>query len=241
MENYDFLSKCFDEVTGSRAEEAEHLRKIITKYNPEAANILDMACGTGSLLKYFEKDYDVYGFDLSVEMLSLAHKKIPTGDFTIQNMCSFTYNRKFDVILCTYDAINHLLTFKEWKMAFRCVLNHLNDDGVFIFDMHTRYKLNLLIQKPASILFLKNKNILVTHITAKSDEYLINWNVKFFERKCHCHNEYLLYEENIKEIGFPFHDVKNALKKFQILEITDSNGGQCSRKTERVIFVCKKK
>jgi len=79
MTNYDLFAKHYDEVMGDRSDDAAELQKLISKHNPRAKTILELACGTGSVLQHFEKRYDVYGLDLSPGMLALARKKVPSG------------------------------------------------------------------------------------------------------------------------------------------------------------------
>src|SRR4030042_1775288 len=107
MTNYDFFAKCYDEVMGDRAESAAWVQGFLKKYHPRAKTVLEIACGTGSVLQHLVKSYEVYGLDLSSEMLSLAKRKVPTGKFALQDMRSFKLKQKFDAIFCVYDSINH--------------------------------------------------------------------------------------------------------------------------------------
>jgi cyclopropane fatty-acyl-phospholipid synthase-like methyltransferase len=84
-----------------------------------------LACGTGSVLKHLAKHYDVCGFDLSKEMLSIARHKVPRARLLRQGMVSFCLAERFDAICCVFDSINHVLTFADWKRLFATVHQHL--------------------------------------------------------------------------------------------------------------------
>jgi len=46
-------------------------------------------------------------------------------------------NKKFNIITCAFDTINHLSTLREWEQLFKMVNAHLGDGGIFIFDFNT--------------------------------------------------------------------------------------------------------
>lgn len=62
-------------------------------------------------------------------------------------MANFELDKKFDVILCIFDSINHLVDFEQWELTFDSVKAHLNDDGVFIVDINTVYKMERILRR----------------------------------------------------------------------------------------------
>src|SRR3989339_127825 len=131
-------------------------------FKEKVKTILDLACGTGSILYYFDqKGFKVCGLDISKEMIASARKKVPNASLSIQDMRYFKLDTKFDVILCLFDSINHLLSIKDWEMTFNTSFNHLNKDGVFIFDINTQYALSFLVESsPISRKFENNTFII---------------------------------------------------------------------------------
>ncbi len=98
-------------------------------------NILDIACGTGVLANKLAADgHNVWGFDLSDDMIRVAKRKTSTAVFSVNNMNTFQMKKEFDAITCVYDSINHIT---NWKHFFKNVAKHLTQDGVFIFDYNT--------------------------------------------------------------------------------------------------------
>ncbi|MBZ5522014.1 MAG: class I SAM-dependent methyltransferase [Acidobacteriia bacterium] len=164
MPSYDIFGKFYDAVMGDRAESAERLRGFIRKASPNAKNVLELACGTGSVLKHLSKHYDVWGLDLSEQMLSIARKKVPRARLSRQNMVTFHLRQRFDVICCVYDSINHVASFTHWKHLFSNVHRHLSAGGVFIFDINTQKKLDRHIAEPAWVHKFGN-NFLIMKVT----------------------------------------------------------------------------
>ncbi len=236
MTSYDIFGKFYDAVMGDRAEATEQLRGFIRKANPKAKNVLELACGTGSVLKHLSKHYDVWGVDLSKRMLAIARKKVPQARLSRQNMLTFHLRQRFDVICCVYDSINHVSSFPQWKLLFANVHRHLSDGGVFIFDINTQKKLSRHIAAPAWVHRFGN-NILIMKVTEKNRGS--NWNIKVFERTGR--NRYLLHEEDIQEVSFPMRKIVRALRvNFPRVEVIDTDRKRPSRESERLYFVCKK-
>lgn len=237
MAHYDVFGEFYDAIMGDRAKATRPLQEFIRKANPNAKNVLELGCGTGSVLKHLAKDYEVWGVDLSRKMLSIAKKKVPQARLSRQDMVRFRLPKRFDVICCVFDSINHILSFVDWKKLFANVGRHLSDSGVFIFDINTQKKLDRHIAEPPWVHQFGN-NILIMEITAVPRR-ASNWNIKVFERTRA--NRYLLHEENIQEASFPRQKIVNALRvQFRRVEVIDTDRRRPSVESERLYFVCKK-
>lgn len=115
------------------------IRDILKNFCPQKANILDLACGTGVLINQLAlMGYDTTGIDLSEEMIEVAKSKnIPGANFIVQNMCSFILDEKYDLVTCTFDALNYLTSKVQLMKCFKCVAESLNKNGIFLFDVNT--------------------------------------------------------------------------------------------------------
>ena len=111
MPSYEIFGKFYDPVMGDRSGSAEHLLKLIRAAKPNARNVLELGCGTGSMLKHLQDNYQVSGLDISSRMLSIARKKVPRAKLFRQDMVDFQINDRFDVICCVFDSINHVQAF----------------------------------------------------------------------------------------------------------------------------------
>jgi len=141
MESYEIFGKFYDAVIGNRAESAKHVSELLRASNPKAKRILELGCGTGSVLKILQDSYEVSGLDLSRKMLSIAREKVPQAKLSQQDMVHFQMDEQFDAILCVFDSINHVRHSSDWKKVFAKVHQHLSPDRCFIFDINTRRKL----------------------------------------------------------------------------------------------------
>jgi SAM-dependent methyltransferase len=237
MATYDVFAKFYDDAMGDRSHSAQMVRSLIERSLSGAKTVLELACGTGSVLKQLEKHYEVAGLDSSAGMLAIAKKKVPKASLHRQDMMDFRLPEKFDVILCVFDSMNHLLHFHEWKKTFRTVRRHLATGGIFVFDINTQRKLSRLVAGPAWVHEFGG-NLLVMDVQDAGGG-ISNWNIKIFER---VHDgRYVLREEDIREVSFPLEQVTEAAKKvFARVRSTDAHGKRPSKRSERVFFVCTK-
>ena len=237
MVNYDIFAKFYDDALGDRIKSSTQVKELISAYNPTTKKLLELACGTGSVLKYLSKDFEVYGLDLSSEMLEIAKKKVPQAKLFSQDMVKFSISEQFDSIICVFDSINHILTFSNWEKIFVNAYSHLNDGGLFLFDLNTSKKLNRLVSEPPWTHCFHN-NFMIMDIT-DAGKSVYNWNIKVFEHQTG--QKYLLYEENIKEVSFPLQKVENSLKEtYTSVEVVDTDQKEPSEDSERLFVICQK-
>jgi SAM-dependent methyltransferase len=237
MVAYAQLDRFYDAAMGDRTEMASYIRRLIRRHKPRARTLLELACGTGAILKILAKSYDVAGLDLSPQMLLLARKKLPHVRFYRKDMVSFSLGKKFDVIICVFDSINHVLKFADWKKIFRNASRHLEKDGLFLFDINTEAKLDRLISAPTWV-HKFGRNLEFINVT-DGRRGIANWNIRVFEYQSR--NKYRLFEEDIKEISFPVNKIRAALRKrFTNVKVIDATERTPSTKSDRLYFVCKR-
>jgi ubiquinone/menaquinone biosynthesis C-methylase UbiE len=232
MSNYKKFAKFYDEAMGKRVKTITLIQGLIKQSNPNANTVLELACGTGAVLEPLAKDYVVSGLDLSSEMLKVAKKKLPKAKFYHQDMTNFKLDEKYDVILCLFDSINHLLKFNDWQKVFIKAAEHLNDKGVFIFDINTQEKLILLSSSPVSVRQL-GKNYLLMQVK-DAGRGVTDWEIKVLEKTKP--QLYRSIEETIKEISFSKNQIQQALiRKFKKIKIVEPDAQKL-----RLYFICQK-
>jgi SAM-dependent methyltransferase len=237
LPSYDVFAPFYDAVQGDRAEHARYLRSLIRKHAPRARTVLELACGTGSILKRLWTHYEVTGLDLSEEMLEIAAEKVPGVPLFRGDMTSFDLAERFDVVLCVYDSINHLLRFDEWKAVFARAHEHLNDGGVFVFDINTMRKLSDFIPTSPLPVWFGDGNLIVIDVTNGGRGVAV-WEIRIFEHVGD--SRYRLHAEDIREISFPPERIRTALEKlFSSVWIYDAQRSRPSAKSERLHFVCR--
>ncbi len=125
------------------------------------------------------------------------------------SLADFAIDRKFDIILCMYDSINHLEEYQDWINTFGCAYNHLNPGGVFIFDMNTMEKLDHLARSTGSMQHADG--VYVFTRISRMNEHTVNWSDKIFTKVRD--NLYELTEDTITETAFPLPQVRKNLEE----------------------------
>jgi len=234
MNLYQHFSEVYDLFISDYEWCLRFIKETIREYADNPRSLLELACGTGNLLQHFIDEYEISGIDISASMLAQAKKKLPNVPLFEMNMADFKLNRKFDLIICMFDSINHLLSYEDWLKTFSCVRNHLNPGGVFMFDMNTLERLDRISQSPG---FMQQKDDVYLNMkVTKIDENAWNWNVKIFKRVRD--NLYELNEDNIKEASFSLQKVKQDLEmSFGKVRIRTYEDGPNSV-IGRTFFIC---
>lgn len=136
---YQQLASSYDEVFQS--EFYKNYASFIERFAKSSTiKILDLACGTGSLIKELGNDYEIEGVDYSSEMLKIAKIKNPKIKFFNQDFLHLVLAKKYDIITCTFDSINYLLKKQDLEKAIKNISKYLNPHGLFIFDFNTKNK-----------------------------------------------------------------------------------------------------
>lgn len=151
MNKYGKFAKVYDDLMVDFDYEKWflYIEDIFNRYNKNPQTILEMACGTGNLSYHLAKArYDLTCFDISEDMLSYAYQKLrryKNVDIMKQDMIGFNLNKTFDAVLSICDSINYITKEKDIEKVFKNVYDHLEKDGVFIFDINSHYKLKHVI------------------------------------------------------------------------------------------------
>ena len=127
----------------------EWLQFVISKqkqFQVEGQRVLDLACGTGELsIRLAKSGFEVTGVDLSGEMLAVAHEKAVQENVALalyeQDMSALEGLGTYEFITIFCDSLNYLSTPNEVKKTFQNVHQHLSEDGLFLFDVHSPYQM----------------------------------------------------------------------------------------------------
>ena len=218
------------ELRFSRA--AQFNKKIL----PQAETILELGCGTGTNLSLLSRHFEVAGLDLSPAMIRLARRKVPAARLAVGDITSFKLNQKFDVVLCIFDTMNHLLTFRSWQDVFHRAQAHLNPGGVFIFDINTRYKLELYSHEPPFVIEALDAVSIINIVKTSLARYCVD--IKLFKKDGQ--TSYRLHEMQLQETTFPAPRILKALKRhFSKVTLLDLDRRKANAKTEELYFICR--
>lgn len=107
--------------------------------------ILDVGCGPGILAEYLlSQGAHVTGIDLSPAMVSIASARneswVKTGraHFAAVDAKDLVSSTKFDLIVATYDTLNHVLDLDDLRQCFVSMRQVASDDALLIFDLNTQ-------------------------------------------------------------------------------------------------------
>lgn len=137
---------------------AQYVAEVLERHPTPGKRALDLACGTGTLaLLLADRGWHVVGLDSSEPMLALARAKSAALDtsgsvrFVQGDMRRIPFQdgpgsaadsvdaAGFDLVTCTYDSVNYLLSEEDLARCFAGAARALCPGGVFIVDMNTRH------------------------------------------------------------------------------------------------------
>lgn len=117
--------------------ETLYINRLIQKYKSDARTVLDLGCGTGRHCHLLAgHGFQVSGIDRSREMLELAMQNGENKNpfFFQGDIRNFRINRTYDVIISLFHVMSYQISNDDVQAVFTSVREHLNDDGIFIFD-----------------------------------------------------------------------------------------------------------
>jgi len=238
--SYNYLAKFYDFFVEDEPMDlfVNFIKTAIKKYCPSTKSILELGSGTGNVLILLSKRFETFGIDSSEKMVKLAKKKDSNTIYRVQDMRDFNFQRKFEVIISMFDTINHLTKLKDWQTVFDKAGKHLEDNGLFIFDINTEYQLDEIAKQRFFITDDAKGNIITLEKIKKRN--LLRWQFRIFINQKN--GFYKLQKENIDEVSFPLIKVKEILinKGFKILSVTEIDGSCIKSKSKRAFFVCQK-
>ncbi|MBK6875736.1 MAG: class I SAM-dependent methyltransferase [Ignavibacteria bacterium] len=238
MDQYDKLAVFYDKVISGKDHTSPYVISRLKKFHKNAQSLLELGCGTGDVMAGFKELYRLTGIDSSKGMLKIASRKIPSAKFIEGDIRSFIPVEKFDAVICVYDTLNHITLFNDWKRIFRNVSEMLNEKGVFIFDVNSVYKLNMM-EQISPLIHRFDYHYLIMDVKKRSSS-VFNWNLKVFENKGG--RKFELTECNIPEAAFEAGKIMNALsERFDVVRVEEESGRKITSVTERIYFICKKK
>lgn len=236
MAGYTSFAAFYDAVQGDRAEDADYVRSLLERERPEARRVLELACGTGSVLSRLRDRYEVVGVDRSPEMLAVATAKLPGVPLVEGDMTRVRLGERFDAVLCLYDSINHLLRWRDWELLFDTACAHLDRRGVLVVDVNTPRRLAWLAAQPPTVRRF-DANVLLLDVIDVGDG-IVNWELEVFEARGD--GNYRRHKETIPELGVPTEHIREALTmRFRRVRVVDPQRSRPTSRSGRVWFVAR--
>lgn len=234
MTDYDIVAKFYDRLMSDSSLRSRQVMRCIEQYGPNASSLLELGCGTGAVLYGLSAVGSLAGMDISPNMLDIARARLPGVQFIQGDISSFDLGRRFDVIVCTYDVLNHLTEFNRWISCFACTCKHLTEGGLFMFDINTVGQLNRVACEQPQVYEFDNNTVIIN--VSAEEGHVYEWDVRIFEPVVD--NQYRLYHSQIREFAVEISQVLKAMSSdFELLALADSSGGTPDDESERAFFV----
>lgn len=256
---YDFLMKDVDYDKW-----ADNIDAIYKKLNIKPKNVLELGCGTGNITtRLYRKGYKMIGSDLSEDMLMIAQEKAYESNlminFILQDMRDINYRKKVESVISICDGLNYITTDEDIIKVFKSVHNVLEEEGLFLFDVSTYYKLKNTLGRNtfaeshdgASYIWENYFNdetdvldfdltVFIKSNTQLDEDYDDDYDDEFEEE------EVILYERYFEQHTQKAHKKEKLIELmkeyFEILEIRDGDTfSELSDTSQRALFICKKK
>ncbi|MCE4956170.1 class I SAM-dependent DNA methyltransferase [Macrococcoides caseolyticum] len=207
-------------------------------------NVLDIATGTGSFLELIPRDIQVTGVDLSEDMLTIAQTKRNDATLVAQDMTQLALNKKFQTITCLCDSLNYLQEPHDVSATFSRVHQHLEDEGFFIFDVHSTKKFEAYFNNDTYSDEIDDM-LYVWHAIQGDAIYSVFHELTFFIKT---NNVYHRFDEEHYQRTYPIATYKQLLKDsgFEVVRVFadfDSEwivDDSTEAFFERVFFIAKK-
>lgn len=118
--------------------------EIVKKYIPKGESILDLACGTGTMIELLSADYHCIGSDLSEDMLEIARFKNPNNKFYVHDLIEPFSLPSIDNFICTVDSLNYILNLNDVESIINNCTREMKAKGYLIFDIYSDSKLKTM-------------------------------------------------------------------------------------------------
>ncbi len=174
---------------------------------------MDLACGTGILCQILhENGIKAAGMDFSEGMIAIAKERSPEIEYEVADMITYRPDKKFDLVTCTGDAINHIIHIDDVEQIFKNVYGYLNEGGHFIFDI-----LHENTVSPEEAIDLDFSEEVKAQFSVTQDEKTVNLKTKVYE------NGEFQFEENITETVYDPEVICELLRRngFEIVRCAD--------------------
>lgn len=120
--------------------------EFVNRHLEGKETLVELGCGTGRLgIQLKKAGYEITGLDQSNEMLSIAyHHQLEEQTFfpLIEgDMRELDELQPSDAVLSFCDSLCYIEDKEDLKKVFSQVFHNLTDNGVFLFDVHSIFKI----------------------------------------------------------------------------------------------------
>ncbi|PEZ83374.1 class I SAM-dependent methyltransferase [Bacillus sp. AFS017274] len=218
----------------------------LEQYGIGGRKVLDLACGTGEMtVELAQHGFEVTGVDLSDEMLLVANEKAVKLGLSIplfqQNMAELEGLGHFDCVTIFCDSLNYLRDEEDIVKTFSRVHEHLKEGGLFLFDVHSIYKMEEIFRDNTFAVNGEEVSY-IWDCFPGVEPYSVEHDLSFFVRDDES-GLYDRFDELHYQRTYPVEQYKKWLEQagFTVSEIlADLEDAPLAAETERILFVASK-
>ena len=181
---------------------------------PTVESACDLACGTGTTAVLLaRRGIRVYGVDLSAIMCRLARAKARQRHAAVRviqgDMRTFRLPERVDLVLCEFDALNHVPQKEDLARVSRSVSRALRPGGHFFFDVNNGLAFKKVwsgvwwIEKPGVALVMHGGWIDRDGVRGQTD-------VEWFVREG---NLWRRHREQIEQVAWSAAEMRRAMRE----------------------------
>lgn len=245
MSGYGDFAAFYDALTADvdYAAWADYLLAVFARHGGKARQVLDLACGSGSLaIELAARGVDVIGVDGSQDMLAIAREKAEDAAadsmFLCQDMRELDLYGTVDGAVCMLDSLSHLCDSKDVAEVLRRLGLFIEPNGLFVFDVNTPYKHREVLGDNAFVF--------------EEDEFVCVWRNRFLPARCEVAMQldffleedgvYTRYTDTVREHAYSMATWKKLLEQagFDLLCVYgERNFDAPTADAERWVFVAR--
>lgn len=192
---------------------ASYIHSILKKFNSNPKIILDLGCGTGNITEILSNKYEMIGIDISENMLMIAKDKAKKNNKDIlyiqQDMTEFELYGTVGAVISVCDSINYITNEEELLKVFKLVNNYLDPNGLFIFDINTKYKYKHILGNNTYAETFENSAYIWENYFYE-DEKINEYSLTLFIKEG---NKYNRFEERHYQKAYSIHVITKLLNK----------------------------
>lgn len=221
----------------------QYAKEQWSHYQLTPKKVLDLACGTGNIsINLAKEGYQVTGIDLSDDMLAVTQDKAQQAGLRLnlfqQDMREFISPEEMDSIVCFCDSLNYITEPDGIVQTFERVYHALKAGGVFLFDVHSLYKIKEVFADQ-SFNWVEEDLAYMWNCQSEEEEQVSHF-LTFFIKEG---KTYRRFDESHLQRGYTVEQITSWLDKIGFVNIkiqADFEQSLPKETSERIFFSCQK-
>lgn len=243
---YETFAFIYDEVMDSELYEKWY--DFSKRHLPEGkTQLLELACGTGALAVAFaQRGYEVTALDLSDEMLMMASDRAASEEADVQfvqgDMMDLSEIGQYEIITCFSDSLCYMENRQQVQQVFDEVFQALEEDGCFIFDVHSTYQVDEVFPE-YSYHYQTDEFAFLWDSYPGEKKHSIEHFLTFFVKEHGTDNQFVRKDELHQERTYTLENYLMMLENsgfFNVKVFADFTDEEPEEKSQRWFFVCQK-